>query len=117
MMDLLPRLLRAAGVHVADPSALEGLVVDRNTFLRPDAYLDAAHLLPELRRRFSTTHLTALQNDAPSTQRWPLLNLVRQVLRASGYEMVPIRVSDGYDPGRKKRYKRAFAIEKAPQTG
>ena len=113
MIELLIRLLRAAGVPIHDVTVLDGLIVDRSTFLRPDAYLDAAHLLPELRRSFSTTHLTALQNDAPSTQRWPLLNLVRQVLRASGYEMVPRRISDGYDPGRKKRYKRAFAIEKA----
>ena len=106
-------LLQAAGVPVTESTALDGMVIDRNTFLRPDRYLDAAKLIPDLKRHFSSTNLTALQSDSPSTQRWPLLNLVRQVLRASGYNMKPSRTSDGYGPGRQKRYRRIYTIQRA----
>ena len=107
------RLLKVSGLQVAATTPLDGIVIDRDALLRPDRYLDVAALIPDLKKHFSSTHLTALQSDSPSTQRWPLLNLVRQVLRASGFVMMPKRSSDGYDAGRQKRYKRSFVIRRA----
>lgn len=45
-------------------------------------------------------------------QRWPLLNLVRQLLKVNMYEMKPIRKSDGYTKDGKKKYVRFFLIQK-----
>ena len=45
-------------------------------------------------------------------QKWPLLNLVRQVLLSSGYNMKPKRLSDGYTKDGIKKYKRIFIVEK-----
>ncbi len=107
------RVLRAAGVPVQDFSDISGLRIERDVLVRPDGYLGVAGLIPDLKRYFSSTHMTALQGEAPGGQRWPLLNLVRQVLKASGFEMTPRRLSDGYGPGRRKRYKRVFDVRAA----
>ena len=52
------------------------------------------------------------QTTAETAQRWPLLNLIRQVLRSSNFKLTPKRVADGYTLDGKKKYKRLFIIEK-----
>ena len=61
---------------------------------------------------FSSSTLTCLHNGADIKQKWPLLNLVRQILKVKNFRMVPIRKSDGKDGKGKKKYKRFFRIEK-----
>ena len=56
--------------------------------------------------------MTSLQTNAASSQKWPLLNLVRQILRSSGYQVTPKRLCDGYTKDGKKKYKRIFIINK-----
>ena len=46
--------------------------------------------------------MTSLQTNAPGKQKWPLLNLVRQILKAIDYKMTPQRKSNGYT----KRWKK-----------
>ena len=41
-------------------------------------------------RNFFIVFLTSLQENAQKTE-WPLLNLVRQLLKVNMYEMKPIR--------------------------
>ena len=45
-------------------------------------------------------------------QRWPLLNLVRQILKTNDYRMLPKRKSNGYTDDGKKKYIRFFIIKK-----
>jgi hypothetical protein len=119
LQSLLVRLLSAANIDVDNFGAISGLCIPRENLVRPDGYTAVATMIPELKAHFSSTHLTALQEEAPGTQRWPLLNLVRQVLRASGYLMCPRRTSNGYGPGGRKRYRRVFDIVLAndPEIG
>jgi hypothetical protein len=56
--------------------------------------------------------MTSLQNTAQKNQKWPLLNLVRQMLKALHYRLIPIRKSNGYNKEGKKLYNRFFKIEK-----
>ena len=62
-------------------------------------------------RKYSSS-LTSLQKSAELEQKWPLLNLVRQVLKSCNYLMKPIRQSAGYDKEGKKKYRRLFRIDK-----
>ena len=56
--------------------------------------------------------MTSLQKNADKSQKWPLLNLVRQILSTHNYKMEPIRKSDGYTLEGVKKYKRYFLIKK-----
>ena len=55
--------------------------------------------------------MTSLHKNANKNQRWPLLNLVRQILNTYCYKMEPIRKSDGYTLEGVKKYKRYFKIK------
>jgi hypothetical protein len=59
--------------------------------------------------------LTSLQSTAEENQKWPLLNLVRQILKSCNFSMTPKRISNGYTKDGKKIYKRMFKIEKLNQ--
>ena len=56
--------------------------------------------------------MTSLQKNADKIQKWPLINLVRQILLFYNYKMEPIRKSDGYTLEGVKKYKRFFQIKK-----
>ena len=44
-------------------------------------------------------------------EKWPLLNLVRQILKSNNFKMDPIRKSNGYTKEGKKKYLRFFVIK------
>jgi hypothetical protein len=56
--------------------------------------------------------MTSLQQNADKVQRWPLLNIVRQILSRYNFKMVPVRKSDGYTLDGVKKYKRFFQLER-----
>ena len=60
--------------------------------------------------------MTALQKNAEKKQKWPLLNLIRQILKSLYFKMTPVRLSDGYTKEGKKKYRRLFLIEKIKTT-
>jgi hypothetical protein len=90
---------------------LEGLVILRDSLLSKEKYEEVKIHINELKKIHSSSALTALQSTALKNQRWPLLNLVRQILRANGYIMKPNRQSNGYDEDGRKKYIRYFIIE------
>jgi len=65
-----------------------------------------------MRDCMSSSRLTCLQSTAELNQKWPLLNLVRQILKSNNYKMAPIRKSNGYTKEGKKKYLRFFVIKK-----
>jgi len=91
---------------------LNGMLVPRELFFNDSIYKCLKEKIPELKQLFSSSYLTSLQEPAEKNQRWPLLNLIRQVLRSSNFKLTPKRVSNGYTVDGKKKYKRMFIIEK-----
>jgi len=92
---------------------LDGLLVDRQVCLNNEKYNQLKKdEFANLKNHFSSSYLTALQEPALSKQKWPLLNLIRQILRSCNYKLVPKRVADGYTLTGDKKYIRMFVIEK-----
>ena len=56
--------------------------------------------------------MTSLQKTAEKNQKFPLLNLIRQLLNIYKYDMEPIRKCDGYTLEGIKKFKRFFKISK-----
>jgi hypothetical protein len=80
--------------------------------LADNKYEEVKKLIPDLKQNYSSSLMTSLHKNADKTQRWPLLNLVRQILNTYRYKMEPIRKSDGYTLEGVKKYKRYFEIKK-----
>ena len=91
---------------------LNGMLLPRELFFNDLLYKQLKEKIPELKQLFSSSYLTALQAPAEDVQKWPQLNLMRQVLRSCHFKLTPKRVSDGYTVDGKKKYKRMFIIEK-----
>ena len=93
------------------------LIFPRNILLDDEKYktiCENIHLLKI--KGFKSYYLSTLINDKNSKQKWPLINLVRQLFKVCGYHLKPFRVSDGYSKTGKKLYKRYFKIEKIPEV-
>jgi hypothetical protein len=91
---------------------LDGLLVPREKLLDDKKYEEIKTCIPELKKIFSSSCMTSLQKNADKIQKWPLLNLARQILSFYNFKMEPIRKSDGYTLEGVKKYKRFFQIKK-----
>ena len=103
-------ILKIIGLEFNDLSDLNGLVILREQLLCDTKYDEIKVLLPELKKKYSSSFMTSLQKNADLLQKWPLLNFVRQILNTYGYKMEPIRKADGYTLDGVKKYKRYFKI-------
>ena len=88
------------------------LLVEREIFLSNVKYNFIKEKIPELKNFFSSSFLTSLQKNANIKQKWPLLNLIRQILKKNNFIMVPIRKANGYNNEGKKLFQRFFIIKK-----
>lgn len=91
---------------------LDGLLIPREQLLNDKKYDEVKKYIPELKKTYSSSVMTSLQKNAYQLQKYPLLNLVRQILKTYNYQMEPIRKSDGYTLEGIKKYKRFFQIKK-----
>lgn len=98
-------------IKITDNQTLHGMLIPREQLIDDIMYEKIKINIPKLKQFFSSSYMTALQSNADKHQRWPLLNLVRQLLCAFKYKLIPKRICDGYTSDGKKKYKRMFVIE------
>ena len=102
-------------IHV-QPDQMDGTMIDRELLLNVTLYEELKPKIRELKKVFSSSYMTSLQESANVSQKWPLLNLVRQILHLYKYKMKPVRKSDGYTSDGAKKFKRFFLIERNHPT-
>ena len=105
--------LNVCGIPCESLSVIDGLAVPRETLLQEETYKKACEHIEKLKEIYSSSYMTCLQKTAKTTQAWPLINIVRQVLKSCGFNMTPKRLSNGYTKSGKKLYRRVFLINKA----
>jgi hypothetical protein len=112
MEEIAKKILDETGIHFENEDELNGMLIPREQLLDITKYENVKPKIPELKKIFSSSLLTSLHKTAELQQKWPLLNLVRQILTMYGYHLVPVRKSDGYTLDGIKKFKRYFQIEK-----
>ena len=115
-IDHIKSFLNKCKIVIQQFDDLDGMLLPREIFLDKEIYNSVKEDISILKQLFTSSALTSLQSNAEETQKWPLLNLVRQILRSCHYKMTPKRVSAGYTKEGKKIYKRMFIIEKLSQS-
>jgi len=94
---------------------INGLIIPRESLLDPILYQKIKPDIPKIKQIMSSSLFTSVQKNADKSQKWPLINLIRQILRKYDYNLDPKRVCDGYTKDGVKKYKRFFEIKKFKQ--
>ncbi len=109
--DIILYFFNSCGITCSNINDINGIIIPREKLLSDELYNKLKVDIPKLKSILSSTVFTSVQKNASSTQRWPLINLIRQILRKYNYELVPKRVCDGYTKDGIKKYKRFFEIK------
>lgn len=117
MNNDIKNIFKISGIPFEELNEIDGLLIEREILLSLEKYETVKEKIPELKKYLSSSCLTSLQKDANLKQKWPLLNLIRQVLKIYYFKMDPIRKSNGYTKEGKKLYKRFFLIKKIEKQG
>ena len=88
------------------------MLIPRETLLNKSLYDNIEQEIDTIKKYFSSSSMTSLQQTVKINQKWPLLNLVKKVLKAYNYNMIQFKKACGYDKNKKKIFKRYFKIEK-----
>lgn len=105
-------ILKLIGIEFNSSNEILEQLIPRELLLSDSKYDSVKIHIPELKKNYSSSFMTSLQKNADKSQKWPLLNLTRQLLSIYGYKMEPIRKADGYTLEGVKKYKRFFHILK-----
>jgi hypothetical protein len=103
-------ILNNVGIYFNTVEELDGIFFPREQLLSETKYEIIKQYIPELKKKFSSTFMTSLQKKAEINQKWPLLNLIRQILLVYNFYLTPIRKCDGYTHEGVKKFKRFFKI-------
>lgn len=114
--DYIKSFLTKCKIAITDFDDLNGMIIPREIFLDTVLYNSVKEDISILKHMFTSSALTSLQSNAEENQKWPFLNLVRQILRSCHYKMTPKRISAGYTKEGKKIYNRVFIVEKLSHT-
>ncbi len=112
MENKIKEILNKIGIKFTFFYELNNLIITRDSLLNDELYYSLKIDILDLRTVLSSSNVSVVQKNADIVQKWPLINLTRQLLNVCGYKMNPIRKSNGYDENKKKLYKRFFIIKK-----
>ena len=110
--EILIAFFKDAGLDIQNINDLDGYIIHREHLLDDKKYEECMIHIPLFRKIFSSSSMTALQANAEDNQRFPLINILRQVLKCINYDLIPKRICDGYTLDKKKKFKRVFIISK-----
>ena len=112
MDEEIKSVLNVVGLEFVEIKDIDGFIIPRELLLSDNKYEEIKKLIPEIKKKYSSSFMTSLQKNADKNQKWPLLNLIRQILSVYDFKMKPIRKADGYTLEGVKKYKRYFQIYK-----
>jgi hypothetical protein len=99
-------------LHIEPHELKDGLIIERDMLLSKEKYEGLKPHVVELKKIFSSKCMTSMHASAECNQKWPCLNLVRQVLKRIGYDIEPDRRCAGRDETGKKIFERFFRLSK-----
>lgn len=112
IVNVIIKFLNKTGIQINNINELNGYIIDREILLDESKIQNMKEEINIIKKYFAVSIITSLQKNAKSKQKWPLLNMVRQILKTMKFKMIPFKKSNGYDINKKKIFKRFFIVEK-----
>ena len=111
--NLLKKQFKLLKFHTDRLEDLTNLTFPRETLIQKDNKEKLLELIPQLKEVYNSSYLTCLHDNSIYKQKFPAVNLVRQVLKCHHLALTPKIMSNGYEKTTgKKKVSRIFKIEK-----
>ena len=111
--ELLIKIFKILNFEVDEIKDLNCITIQRELLKGKKVTEQVLELVPELREVYNSSYLTCLHDNSIYKQKFPVINLVRQILKCNYLLMTPKVISNGYDKASgKKLVTRIYVIEK-----
>ena len=111
--NILIRMFLLIDISSSTIEDLDGVTISRDILLDIGLYPKLTKFIPQIKDFLKSSYLTSLHNNSVKKQKFPAINLFRQVLRFNNLKMLPFVISQGYEKATgKKITKRFFKIDK-----
>ena len=107
--QLLLKLLKIINIDVEDTELLTNYTFERDILLKQEVIDKYYNMIKNLKKQYPSDMLTCLHMNSVTKQKFPGINMLRQILKCNGFKLKPKVVSMGY-VGDIKMVKRFFVI-------
>ena len=107
----ITEIFKILGIKVKTEPELFNVLIHRDDLLRVDIEQNLTALINKLKEKYKSSKLNCLHDNRESKQKFPGINLVRQILKCNGYHLKPLVFSKGYSKHNgKKLVERNFKV-------
>mgnify|MGYP006156797467 FL=1 len=110
-LNILKDLFMVLNIDIRSKYDLINIELDRNSLLHDPFYSYAINYKTNLKKIYNSTYYNCLHSNSELKQKFPSINLIRQVLKSNQLRLYPYYKSLGYDDNKKKIVRRYFIIQ------
>ena len=92
----IKQIFKILSIEVMSEQDLFSVLIPRDLLLRVDIEQQLTCLIIKLKEKYKSSKLNCLHKNRDDKQKFPGINLVRQILRCNGYHLKPVKFSRGY---------------------
>ena len=98
------RIFKILGYNITEINDLLDIVIYRDKLINKKIAEKLLELIPELKVVYNTGYLNCLHDNSIYKQKFPAINLIRQILKCNYLKLTPKIISNGYEKlsGKKK---------------
>ena len=115
--NLSINILNKCGIECISIDDIANKIIPREILIDSEKviYENIKDDIKKIKQYLKSSFYTCTQNNASDNQKYPIINLIRQILGKFKLKLIPKRICNGYTKDRKKKYLRYFEIKKIDQ--
>tara|TARA_B100001057_G_scaffold20748_2_gene19161 strand:+ start:13295 stop:13675 length:381 start_codon:yes stop_codon:yes gene_type:complete len=112
--NLSINILNKCGIECISIDDIANKIIPREILIDSEKviYENIKDDIKKIKQYLKSSFYTCTQNNASDNQKYPVINLIRQILGNFKLKLIPKRICNGYTKDRKKKYLRYFEIKK-----
>ena len=110
-LETIKSLFKIINIDINNIEDLMSLEIDRDKLLTNKVNEECEKLVEKCKLHYNSSKLTSLHKNRLEKQKFPVINLFRQILKCHDLKLQPKVTSIGYHKNGKKIIKRSFQIK------
>ena len=95
--DLLKDIFSALEINIKERNDISNIILKQDTLKSKTLISDLNEKVPNLKSYYNSSKLTCLHKNSLDKQKFPAVNMFRQILKCNSFKMEPYVISKGYD--------------------